>query len=65
MQTTSGESILPGKVTAVDYHFEPWVRGYAFTGLSLDKYPNTAKWLKGMQEREEVKQAYVSIKGAA
>ncbi|KAI9043114.1 glutathione S-transferase family protein [Aspergillus affinis] len=65
LEKTSGENILPGKVTAVDYHFEPWVRQYTFAGLSLNKYPKIEKWLKGMTGREEVKQAYISIKGAA
>lgn len=57
--------MLPGKVTAVDYHFEPWVRQYSFAGLSIDKYPLVKKWLDGMAARDEVKQAYVKIKGSA
>ncbi|RJE18437.1 Glutathione S-transferase protein-domain protein [Aspergillus sclerotialis] len=65
LKKSGGASILPGKVTAVDYHFEPWVRQYSFAGISLDKYPGIAKWLNEMKAREEVKQAYVKVKGAA
>ena len=65
LQKSGGQSILPGRVTALDYHFEPWVRQYGFAGLSLDKYPNVAKWLKGLTGREEVKAAYTKVKGAA
>lgn len=65
LQKSGGQSILPGRVTALDYHFEPWVRQYGFAGLSLDKYPNVAKWLKGMTGRDEVKAAYTKVKGAA
>ena len=65
LQKSGGQSILPGRVTALDYHFEPWVRQYGFAGLSLEKYPNVAKWLKGMTGREEVKAAYTKVKGAA
>ena len=62
---SNGASILPGGVTAVDYHYEPWLRLHGFGGLSLEKYPNVAKWLKGMEEREEVKAAYSKLKAAA
>lgn len=65
LQKSGGSSIIPGRITAVDYHFEPWVRQYSFAGLSLDKYPAIAKWLKAMASREEVKEAYVKVKGAA
>jgi glutathione S-transferase len=63
LKKTHGESILPGRVTAVDYHFEPWVRGHSFTGLSLDKYPSIKKWLGLMETREEVKEAYYKVRG--
>jgi len=62
---SDGHSVLPGHVTAVDYHFEPWVRQFEFAGLSLDKYPRVKKWLREMTAREEVRRAYIKIKGAA
>ena len=62
---SGGHSILPGKITAVDYHFEPWVRQFNFAGLSLSEYPLITRWLDGMAAREEVKQAYEKIKSAA
>lgn len=62
---TDGASILPGGVTAVDYHYEPWLRLHGFGGLSLEKYPNVAKWLKTMEGREEVKAAYSKLKAMA
>lgn len=65
LNKSGGRSILPGRITAVDYHFEPWVRQFGFAGLSLDKYPNIAHWLREITAREEVKQAYTKIKGAA
>lgn len=55
--------MIPGRVTAVDYHFEPWVRQYSFAGLSLDKNPLIKGWLDLMGTREEVKEAYHKIKG--
>jgi glutathione S-transferase len=65
LKKSSGHSILPGRVTAVDYHFEPWLRQFEFAGLSLDKYPHVAQWLREMTGREEVQQAYIKVKGAA
>lgn len=65
LKKTDGCSVLPGKVTVVDYHFEPWVRQYNFAGLSLDKYPFIEKWLGEMATRDEVQQAYTKIKGSA
>lgn len=64
LKKSDGCSVLPGKVTAVDYHFEPWVRQYDFAGLSLDKYPLIKKWLGEMAAREEFRQAYLKIKGS-
>lgn len=61
---SKGASILPGGITAVDLHFEPWVRQHKFAGLSLDKYPNLAKWLESLGERQEVKEAYRKIQEA-
>ncbi|KAJ5355947.1 hypothetical protein N7517_010556 [Penicillium concentricum] len=63
LKKTRGESILPTRVTAVDYHFEPWVRMYSFAGLSLDNYPMIKKWLGLMATREEVQEAYIKIQG--
>ena len=63
LKKSNGESVLPGRITAVDYHSEPWVRQYSFAGLSLDSYPLIQRWLAGMAGREEVKRAYVKIKG--
>ncbi|CAG8241309.1 unnamed protein product [Penicillium salamii] len=63
LKKSGGESIIPGRITAVDYHFEPWVRSYSFAGLSLDKYPLIFKWLGLMNTREEVKEAYFRIRG--
>lgn len=61
LQKSGGASVLPTRVTAVDYHFEPWVRQFAFAGLSLDKYPFIKKWLGLMSDREEIQEAYVKI----
>ncbi|KAL3495982.1 glutathione S-transferase [Aspergillus germanicus] len=65
LKISGGHSILPGRVTAVDYHFEPWVRQFEFAGLSLDKYPHVAQWLREMTGRKEVQQAYIKVKGVA
>ncbi|RAH60864.1 glutathione S-transferase [Aspergillus piperis CBS 112811] len=63
LKKSNGESILPEKITAVDYHAEPWVRQYTFAGLSLDSYPLLQRWLAGMAKLEEVKRGYVKVKG--
>lgn len=63
LQKSGGQSVIPGRVTAVDYHFEPWVRQYSYAGLSLEKYPMIKGWLGLMETREEVKEAYHRIKG--
>ena len=60
---TRGESIVPSRVTAVDYHFEPWVRVYSYAGLLLDNYPLIKKWLGFMAARKEVQEAYVKVRG--
>ncbi|KAI4745203.1 thioredoxin-like protein [Aureobasidium sp. EXF-12298] len=64
LKKTGGESILPGGYTAVDAHFEPWVRQHAYAQLSLDDYPMVSKWLKKYGETEEVKAAYKKIQDA-
>ncbi|KAG9663922.1 glutathione S-transferase, partial [Aureobasidium melanogenum] len=65
LKKTDGESILPGGYTAVDAHFEPWIRQHAYAQLSLDDYPLVSKWLKKYGETEEVKAAYKKIQDAA
>lgn len=55
---------MPGGYTAVDAHFEPWVRQHAYAQLSLDDYPLVSKWLKKYGETEEVKAAYKKIQDA-
>lgn len=65
LQKTGGQSILPGRVTAVDYHFEPWVRQHSFAGLPLDNYPLITKWLGLMDSREEVQEAYYKIQAGS
>ncbi|KAJ5757704.1 uncharacterized protein N7511_006398 [Penicillium nucicola] len=62
LKKTGGESVLNGRVSVVDYHFEPWLHSYMLAGLSLDKYPLIKKWLALMQTREEVKEAYFRIR---
>ncbi|KAE8154109.1 hypothetical protein BDV25DRAFT_126787 [Aspergillus avenaceus] len=63
LRKSKGSSIIPGRITAIDYHFEPWIRQYRFAGLSLDRHPQIAAWLKAMTDRDEVKNAYLKIKG--
>ena len=63
LKKTRGESIVPSRVTAVDYHFEPWLRVYSYAGLSLDNYPLIKKWLGLMAARKEVQEAYVKVRG--
>jgi glutathione S-transferase len=64
LKKSGGASILPGGYTAVDAHFEPWVRQHAYAQLSLDDYPMVSKWLKNYGETEEVKAAYKKIQDA-
>ncbi|CAD0106294.1 unnamed protein product [Aureobasidium uvarum] len=64
LKKTNGESILPGGYTAVDAHYEPWVRQHAYAQLSLDDYPMVSKWLKTYGETDEVKAAYKKIQDA-
>ena len=65
LKKSDGKSVIPGGITAVDCHFEPWVRLYEKAGLSLDKYPNVAKWLKNFGETKEVEAAYKKIQDAS
>ena len=58
---SGGESVLEGGLSAVDLHFEPWVKQHEFAGLSLEKYPYTKKWLEKMGGLKEVKEAYRKI----
>ncbi|KAI5244809.1 thioredoxin-like protein [Aureobasidium subglaciale] len=64
LKKTDGDSILPGGYTAVDAHYEPWVRQHAYAELSLDDYPLILKWLKKYGETAEVKAAYKKIQDA-
>ena len=65
LKKSGGESVLPGGYTAVDAHFEPWVRQHEYAQLSLDKYPTVQRWLKNFGGAEEVKAAYKKIQDAA
>ncbi|KAJ5247140.1 hypothetical protein N7468_002123 [Penicillium chermesinum] len=65
LQKSGGASVLPNGVTAVDYHFEPWVRQHSFAGVSLDNHPLIRKWLALMGAREEVQEAYAKVKRGA
>ncbi|KAI7352870.1 thioredoxin-like protein [Hortaea werneckii] len=57
-----GQWILPGDgPSAVDFHFYPWVYQHGFAGLSLDKFPTVAKWVKNVNELKEVKSAYEKV----
>ncbi|KAK8124733.1 glutathione S-transferase [Apiospora kogelbergensis] len=64
LKKTLAESIIPGGITAVDFQFEPWVRQHKFAGVSLDPYPNVAKWLSNMAGLPEVIKAYKRISEA-
>lgn len=64
LQKSGGASILPGRITAVDYHYEPWVRQHGYAGIKLDRHPNIEKWLKAMGSRDEVIAAYKKIVGS-
>lgn len=55
-------SILPGGITAVDLHYEPWVRQHSYAQVNLDPYPAVAKWLSNMIELPEIQRAYQKIK---
>lgn len=57
--------MLPGGLSAVDLHFEPWVRQHEFAGLNIDKYTNLSKWLSRMKGMKEVQAAYKKIQDAA
>lgn len=48
--------------TAVDYHYEPWMRQVEFAGLSLEKYPGVKAWVDRLQELPEVVRAYKNVK---
>lgn len=64
LKKSDGMSILPTRVTAVDFHFEPWVRQHSFAGLTLDNHPAIHKWLGLMAAREDVQEAYSKIRNA-
>lgn len=58
-----GEWVLGGEgPTAVDYHFEPWVRQTGYAGLELGDYPSVKAWFERMGERVEVVRGYQKVK---
>lgn len=58
-----GRWILTGEgPTAVDFHFEPWMRQVEFAGLNLESYPGLKAWRKQVQELAEVVRAYENVK---
>ena len=65
LQKSVGMSILPSRVTAVDFHFLPWVKIHSFAGISLENYPLIKKWLGLMEAREDVQEAYAKIHNTA
>ncbi|KAH7073427.1 glutathione S-transferase [Paraphoma chrysanthemicola] len=65
LEKTGGQSVLPGGITAVDAHFEPWVRQHKYAEVSLNEYPLVQKWLKRMNDLPNVKQAYEKIQNAS
>ena len=64
LERSGGNSILPGGITSVDCHYEPWIRPFEYIGLSLDKHPKVQKWLSLMAQQQPLKDAYQSIKDA-
>lgn len=63
IKKAGGKWILEGEgPSAVDYHFEPWLRQFGFAGLSLDKYPNVKAWYERVGELAEVARAYENVK---
>ena len=57
-----GEWILEGeKASAVDFHFEPWMKQVEFAGLSLDEYPTLKAWRERVQGLAEVVRAYKAV----
>jgi glutathione S-transferase len=62
LKATGGRYILKGDgPSAVDFHYEPWLKQYAFAGLKLDGHPGVKKWLEQVQSLEEVKEAYEKV----
>ena len=58
-----GRWVLSGEgPTAVDFHFEPWMRQVGFAGLSLEEYPTLKAWVERVQGLSEVVRAYESVK---
>lgn len=61
---SGGLSILPGGITSVDCHYEPWIRPAKYAGLTGENYPRIQKWLEFMAEQQPVIDAYQSLKDA-
>ncbi len=58
---SNGMSVVPGGISAVDFHFYPWVNEYKYAQLSFDHYLNACHWLSSMGERPDVKAAYAKL----
>ncbi|KAK5310505.1 hypothetical protein LTR70_009430, partial [Exophiala xenobiotica] len=65
LEKSNGMSVLPGGISAVDFHFYPWVDEYKYAQLSLDPYPNIRHWLSSMGERPDVKDVYAKLAACA
>ncbi|KAI7209130.1 glutathione S-transferase [Hortaea werneckii] len=48
--------------TAVDMHFEPWIRQTGYAGLTLDAYPMVKAWLERVQAVPALVRAYEKVK---
>lgn len=62
LEKTGGNSILPGGITSVDVHFEPWLRRPEYIQVSLDKYPYIKRWLKRLSNEKAVQDGYQRIR---
>jgi GST-like protein len=49
---------LAGEYSIADIASLPWARAYDRLGLSIDKFPNLARWLDAVVERPAVTKAY-------
>ena len=65
LERSGGQSILPGGVSSVDCHYEPWVSKPDYLQIDLERYPRISKWLEVMSKEQSVKNAYQRIKSAA
>jgi glutathione S-transferase len=65
LEKTGGDSILPGGITSVDVHYEPWVRRPDYIQVSLDEYPFIQRWLRRMSNEKAVQDGYQRIRDSA